>query len=442
MRARFEATAAAASADDLSKVAFVALVRDLLDQKGIEGVSEKDLEAAFLLADEDKSGRVDVFEFIRIFSLIHKGEVKGLAKKPQRRKSQFQESLKGPAAALGLGPGDAVTWKGADEELPEGTVGKVLAVHDDGDVEVIFPTAAGPTTFTFGADRLAKSSLAAGPGGGDGGGGKPPAAGGGPAMSLESLTAGDLAARFERALGATGGAALGRGAFKALVLELLVQSNAAALASDKDIDAAFDVVDKDKSGTIDAAEFVVMVRACSRASRHLVSLCRPASSAQQRGEPQINVAVAGPTLAFGACVFYACAVPVSPTTAHNIPSALPKPPPPPPLQLRPGRRGQVELVKRGTLTGLAKKPKRFHKALAQLLEGAAATPSSLSSSVGAAVAPGAAAAELSAADLRFAFALKVAAEAGSLAAVGEGGSDEGLELGPAAFTSLVPATYS
>ena len=27
-------------------------------------------------------------------------------------------------------------------------------MHDDGDVEVVFPTAAGPTTFTFGYDRL------------------------------------------------------------------------------------------------------------------------------------------------------------------------------------------------------------------------------------------------------------------------------------------------
>ena len=27
-------------------------------------------------------------------------------------------------------------------------------MHDDGDVEVVFPTAAGPTTYTFGSDNL------------------------------------------------------------------------------------------------------------------------------------------------------------------------------------------------------------------------------------------------------------------------------------------------
>ena len=31
---------------------------------------------------------------------------------------------------------------------------QVLCVHDDGDVEVVFPTAAGPTTYTFGSDNL------------------------------------------------------------------------------------------------------------------------------------------------------------------------------------------------------------------------------------------------------------------------------------------------
>ena len=38
-----------------------------------------------------------------------------------------------------LGIGDECTWKGADEDVPRGTVGTVVALHEDGDVEVSFP---------------------------------------------------------------------------------------------------------------------------------------------------------------------------------------------------------------------------------------------------------------------------------------------------------------
>ena len=41
--------------------------------------------------------------------------------------------------------GDLCEWKGADKDVPRGTVGTVVAIHDDGDVEVSFPPPAAAT---------------------------------------------------------------------------------------------------------------------------------------------------------------------------------------------------------------------------------------------------------------------------------------------------------
>jgi len=130
--------------------------------------TERDLDAAFVLADEDKSGRVDVYEFIKLFVLVQNGKITGLG----RRKSIFggrggtndSSFAKKRAAALaaikGAGQpfelGSAVCWKGEDEDVPKGTIGKVLCCHDDGDVEVLFRSLATGTesVYTFGADRL------------------------------------------------------------------------------------------------------------------------------------------------------------------------------------------------------------------------------------------------------------------------------------------------
>jgi len=40
-----------------------------------EPPTDADLEAAFTVADENRSGNVDVFEFIRLFQLIKTGKV-------------------------------------------------------------------------------------------------------------------------------------------------------------------------------------------------------------------------------------------------------------------------------------------------------------------------------------------------------------------------------
>lgn len=58
--------------------------------------------------------------------------------------------------------GDRVAWKGADAELPRGTVGVVVRVHpQDGDVEAAFAVVAGqaPQAFTFAAHRLERCEL-------------------------------------------------------------------------------------------------------------------------------------------------------------------------------------------------------------------------------------------------------------------------------------------
>ena len=88
--------------------------------------SDKDLDAAFAIADQDKNNAVDVFEFIRLCSLVAKGEVTGLGKGGAKSKKKFRGSMLGKG--LTLQPGTDVTWKGADEDLPAGTVGKVRAL--------------------------------------------------------------------------------------------------------------------------------------------------------------------------------------------------------------------------------------------------------------------------------------------------------------------------
>jgi hypothetical protein len=57
--------------------------------------------------------------------------------------------------------GDHVTWKGSDEDVPNGTVGTVVIVHSDGDVEVKFHNKKDPQQplrFTFRPERLDHAS--------------------------------------------------------------------------------------------------------------------------------------------------------------------------------------------------------------------------------------------------------------------------------------------
>lgn len=56
-----------------------------------------------------------------------------------------------------LSIGDLVSWKGADEDVPAGTVGRVYRIFGDGDVEIAFvgkDSKAPPKLFTFHESRL------------------------------------------------------------------------------------------------------------------------------------------------------------------------------------------------------------------------------------------------------------------------------------------------
>ncbi len=53
--------------------------------------------------------------------------------------------------------GDAVCWKGDDPDIPRRTVGVVKSIHDDGDIEVLFPAPGGSQMFTFHDHRLARA---------------------------------------------------------------------------------------------------------------------------------------------------------------------------------------------------------------------------------------------------------------------------------------------
>lgn len=61
-----------------------------------------------------------------------------------------------PSQWMSFSVGDVVTWKGADDEIPSGSLGKVLKVFGDGDVEVSFNERPGveACVYTFGEDRL------------------------------------------------------------------------------------------------------------------------------------------------------------------------------------------------------------------------------------------------------------------------------------------------
>lgn len=163
LRALFEKKAVAG---DLKKPEFVAFLTELL-AGSLSPPTEKDLEAAFELADENKSKTIDVEEFLKIFNNVKAGLVKGLGTAFQgsaaaRRK--LEADYKAGLRKAAFDVGDVVLWKKADEDIPEGTTGQILRVHSDGDVEVLFPMVAGGTDiFTFGPTDVILKSHATSP---------------------------------------------------------------------------------------------------------------------------------------------------------------------------------------------------------------------------------------------------------------------------------------
>ena len=57
---------------------FVKLIKKIMKDEGEKAPPEKDLNAAFVQADEDGGGSVDMAEFVSLYAKVKKGEVKGL----------------------------------------------------------------------------------------------------------------------------------------------------------------------------------------------------------------------------------------------------------------------------------------------------------------------------------------------------------------------------
>ena len=200
---RYQATARANGGGELTKTVFIDLVKELLVEGGAKErdmPSSKDLETAFEMADADKSGLVDEDEFVTLYALIKKGEVKGLSKKSifsskqSRVKSHFKEK---------------------EESKEEPTVAADAPEPDDGDNDDWGDAPAGPT-----------------------------------AEEEEERIRDAFGAKTE----SEGADELDLTAFKALVLELL--PGGLAVPTDKDLDVAFVLADEDKSGLVDEEEFV------------------------------------------------------------------------------------------------------------------------------------------------------------------------------------------
>lgn len=68
----------AATVGLLDKASFVELVKRVAAEFGQPTPSDKDLDAAFVVADEGKSGNVDADAFVNLYSLVKSGEVSGL----------------------------------------------------------------------------------------------------------------------------------------------------------------------------------------------------------------------------------------------------------------------------------------------------------------------------------------------------------------------------
>jgi len=157
LRKVFNAMAKEEKSDALSKANFKALMQGLFLQRGNAVVPDADLDAAFIAADEDNSGSVDLFEFIRLFDLVKSGALNGLGSAPAsaQKASPAKRSTNTANSRRALMEGDECTWVNADDDLPQGTLGRVLRVHEDGDVEVLFfPEGKPEAVFTFRASAL------------------------------------------------------------------------------------------------------------------------------------------------------------------------------------------------------------------------------------------------------------------------------------------------
>lgn len=82
LRVKFEAMGeTSGESDALSKKTFKKLITLVCRDNGEKVPKDKDLDAVFDLADDDRSGTVDSEEFLKLYAAVKKGEVKGLGQK-------------------------------------------------------------------------------------------------------------------------------------------------------------------------------------------------------------------------------------------------------------------------------------------------------------------------------------------------------------------------
>ena len=74
-------------------------VEQLVKASGRKVPKDADLEAAFVLADEDEGGTVDLDEFLNLYAAVIAGEVAGLASKGFEGKEKFKAGMKDRAGA-------------------------------------------------------------------------------------------------------------------------------------------------------------------------------------------------------------------------------------------------------------------------------------------------------------------------------------------------------
>ena len=129
VRHRFQKACQEAGVRALHKTAFKKLVKTLILEAGRKTASDADLEAAFLLADEDESMLIDEKEFLVLFQVIKAGKIAGLGSKGlfeteaqrEKRVAAFRKSL------------GAYAPEAFREELNESAevVGEVVGILDE-----------------------------------------------------------------------------------------------------------------------------------------------------------------------------------------------------------------------------------------------------------------------------------------------------------------------
>ena len=225
----------------ISRAAFKSLVTELLTQAGNnDHPTDKDLDEAFKLADEDASGQVDEQEFIHLFQYIAEGEVHGISKKSMfsssaKKKEAMKNDIKKEKILSNLNTSFNAPLKEETKEEPKKAVERIKAPPP--------ARAVAPAVNSTSASPAAQKSLSADAGA--------VSRSDNPAMQKAVKT---FQRRAETAKNGT--KVMSRATFKSVVSELLMEAGNHDHPTDKDFDEAFKLADEDGSGKVDEREFL------------------------------------------------------------------------------------------------------------------------------------------------------------------------------------------